>query len=171
MLELGFAAWKILEWNSNYTNAKQNTHTRESLTWQNIPASCLSFPSGQGPKSACSQSHPYKHPPSHTHSVCPSQQTQLWEDQLSHCALTLLSCPAEGKISEGGISRLTGCLLSQQHSTRMQKPNNWWWSLISLSGGRWKHPIISMSGHSADNGWPTAWKTHPSAVEERHICC
>lgn len=108
---------KIPKFKVNDTDA---TETQESLTLQNIQASCLSSPSGQGAKPACSQTHPYKHPPlAHPLSVSKPADTTL-EDHPSRCALTLPSCPAE-ETSEG-ISRLTGCLLTQQHALECKSP-------------------------------------------------
>lgn len=58
----------------------------QSLTWQNIPAFCLSFPLGQGPKSACSQAHPYKHP--HTPTQCVQASRHNLVKIMSHAALS-----------------------------------------------------------------------------------
>lgn len=73
------------------------------LTLQNIPASCLSFPSGQGPKSAGRQTDPYKHPPLHTHSVCLNNFGKTTTHTVS---LLCLPCPAE-EIREGINTLLT----------------------------------------------------------------
>lgn len=140
--------------NSKICCKRKDTNRKwpQSLTLQNIPAFCLSFPSGPAVNSACSQAHPYKHPPfshTHPHSVSNPADTSLGEDLLSQCALTPFTCPAGEIKKRGWIRRLPG----------WKNPNNWWWS---LSGWRWKHPI-SMSVHSAHNGWPTWWKMLHSA--------
>jgi len=70
-------------------NQQTNMHanTQETRTWQNTPASCLSSPSGQGPKSAGSRAHQHIHPHTPTQRV---QDSRLGEDHLSRFFLVLL---------------------------------------------------------------------------------
>lgn len=93
----------------------KHAHT-ESLTWQNILASCLSFPSGQGPKCACSQANPFN---PYTTNVSKPVATILGQLSLTlYCHTSFLSCKAE----KWGISQLTGCFLKQQHSLDCESP-------------------------------------------------
>lgn len=101
----------------------QNTITNalEFLTLQNIPASCLFFPSGLGPRSACSQTHPYKtstltHPSSVSNPADTTSEKITSHTVLSHSSLVLQREEARG------LSRLTGCLLTQQHSLQCKSP-------------------------------------------------
>lgn len=122
-------------------------HTCESLfTLQSIPAFCLSSPSGQGPLNlhAVKRIHTNTHPQCvqssrHTHTHTPLFKGRSTSSHTVLSGFFLVLQREGGEISFWGLA---GSSLNSTHCKL--KPYSWRWSLISLSGGRWKHPVISM---------------------------